>query len=164
MSLGLSGACADGRPTDEVLQVLRGNRVEGFSCGWQAHFGQVQQQLATNMQTVLDLERVVQIRVVDKAFPAHGGTGLFEINPHDQIQRVADFSRKHLQALGVFMGSLEIVNRARPDDNEQSMVSAIQDVANHLAPFGHGPQRCFAERNLAFELFRGDQGFVGGNV
>ena len=123
----------------------------------------IQKKLA-DMQTVFDFERVVQVRVVDQAFPAHGGPWFFEINPHDQIQRVADFSRKYLQALSVFMSRLEVVDRARPDDNEQAMVFAIQDVANDLTPFVHSLQRCSAERDLALEPFRCDQGFVGGNV
>ena len=164
VGLRLGGASANGRPADQVLQVLRGDRIEGFGGRWQAHFSQIQQQLTADMQAVLDLERVVQVRVVDQAFPAYGGAWLFKINAHDQIQRIADFCGEHFQTLGILVGSLDIVDRARPDDNEQSMVSAIQDVANHLASFGHRLQSSFTQRHFALELFRCDQGFVGGNV
>ena len=60
MGLGFGGAGADGRPADQVLQVLRGDRVECLGGGGQAHFGQVQQQLATDVQTVPDLEGVIR--------------------------------------------------------------------------------------------------------
>jgi cobaltochelatase CobN len=114
VGLGFGGARADGRPTDQVLQVLRGDRVEGFGGGRQAHFGQVQQQLAADVQAVLDLERVIQVRVVDQAFPADGGAWLLEIHAHDQVQGVGDFRGQHLQALGVFVGGLDVVDRAGP--------------------------------------------------
>src|SRR5690606_24544466 len=119
VGLRFGGAGADGRPADQVLQVLRGNRVERFGGGRQAHFGQVQQQLAADVQAVLELEGVIQVRVVDKAFPADGGARSFEVPAHDQVQRVGHVLGQHFQALGVFVGSLDVVDRARADHDEQ---------------------------------------------
>ncbi|MNZ42792.1 hypothetical protein D3C78_603750 [compost metagenome] len=164
VSLGFGGARADGRPADQVLQVLRGDRVEGFGGGWQAFFGQVQQQLATDVQAILDLERVVQVRVVDQAFPADGGTWLLEIHAHDQIQGIGHFGGENFQALGIFVGGLDVVDRARPDDDEQAMVGAIQNVANDFAALGDGAQCGVAQGNIALELIGSDQCLVGGDV
>src|SRR5450830_361750 len=164
VGLGFGGARADGRPTDQVLQVLRGDRIKGFGGGGQAHFGQVQQQLATDVQAVLDLERVVQVRIVDQAFPADGGARLFEIDAHDQIQRVGHFFGQRLEALGVFVGSLEVVDRARPDYHEEAVVGAVENVTNDFATLGDGLQCSVAQGNFALELIGRDQGLVGFDV
>ncbi|MNF66277.1 hypothetical protein D3C85_815770 [compost metagenome] len=162
--LRFCGACAYGRPADQILQILWRDRVEGFGSGWQAHFRQVTQQLATDVQAVLDLERVVQVRVVDQALPAHGGTWLFEVHAHHQIQAVRHFCCERLEVFGVIVGGFDVVNRAGADHHEQAMVFAIEDVANHLTASGDSVQRGIGQRNFAFELIGRDQGFVGGNV
>ena len=164
MGLGFGGARANRRPADQVLQILRGDRVEGFSRRRQAHFGQITQQGATDVQAVLNLERVIQVRVVDQTFPADGGARLFEIHAHDQKQAIRDFSRQHLEALGIFVGRLDVMDRARADDHEQAMILAVEDVADDFAAMGHGLKRRVGQRDFALELLRGNQGFVGGNV
>ncbi len=116
------------------------------------------------MQAILDLERVIQVRVVDQAFPAHGSTWLLEIDAHDQIQRVGHFCRQCLEALGVFLGCLQVVDRAGADHDEQAVIIAIEDVANHLAALADGVQGGVGQRDVALELIRGDQSLVGGNV
>ena len=37
----------------------------------------------SNVQAFLDLERVVQVGVVDKPLPAHRGARFLEVHPHD---------------------------------------------------------------------------------
>ncbi len=96
VGLGFGGACANGRPADQVLHVLRCDGVQRFSGGRQAFFGQVQQQLATDVQTVFDTEGVIQERVVDQTFPAHGGARFFEIHTHDDIQGVSQLIGQRL--------------------------------------------------------------------
>ncbi len=164
VSLGFGGARADGRPADQVLQILRGDRVQCFGRSWQAHFGQVQQQLTTDVQTVLNLERVVQVRIVDQALPANGGTWLLEIHAHDQIQGIGHFRREHFQALGVFVGCLDVVDRARPDDDEEAVVGAIKNIANDFATLGDGAQGGVAQGDVTLELIGSDQRLVGSDV
>ncbi len=132
-------------PTDQVLQVLRRNRVQRFGGGGEPHLGQVQQQFATDVQTVLDLERVVQVRVVDQAFPTDSGTRLLEIDAHHQVQGVGHFRRQHLEALGVFVGGLEVVDRARADDDEEAVVGAVKNLTDDFAAFGDGLQGSLAQ-------------------
>lgn len=140
MGLRFGGTGADRRPADQVLQVLRGNRVERFGGGGQAFLGKVAEQLAADVQAILDLERVVQVRIVDQAFPAHRGTRLLEVHAHHQEQRIRHFGRERLEAVGVFVGGLDVVDGAGADHHEQTVVLAIQDVAHHLATLGHGLQ------------------------
>ena len=164
VGLRFSGSRADGRPADQVLQVLRGDRVEGFGSGRQAHFSQVTQQLATDMQAILNFERVIHKWIVDQAFPADSGTRLLEIHPHNQIQTVRNLGSQRLEALGILVGGLDIVDRARPDHHEQAMILAIENIADHLTTAGNRAQGSIGQRNFTLELCGGYQGFVGGNV
>ncbi|MCY1226278.1 hypothetical protein D9M72_385050 [compost metagenome] len=164
VSLGFGGARADGRPADQVLQVLRGDRVECFGSGGQAHFRQVEQQLAADVQAVLDLEGVVEVRVVDQAFPADGGARLLEVHAHHQEEGIGQLGSQALQAVGVLVSGLDVVDGAGAHDHEQAMVLAIEDIAYHLATVGDGAQGCIGQGNFALQLLRRDQGLVGGNV
>lgn len=164
MGLGFGGTCADGGPADQVLQVLRRNRVQRLGGGRQAHLGQVQQQAAPDVQAILDFEGVVQVRIVDQALPAHGGTRLLEVHAHHQEQGVGDLFRQRLEPLGVLVRRLEVVNGAGANHQEQTVVLAVEDVAYHLAAVADGLQGGVTERHLAFELLGSDQGFVGSNV
>ncbi len=116
------------------------------------------------MQAILDLERVIQVRVVDQAFPAHCGARLLEVHAHDQIQRVGNFRRQYLEALGVLFGCFQVVDRARADHDEQAVIIAIENVANHFATLADSLQGSVGQRDVALELIRCDQSLVGGNV
>src|SRR5690606_34535885 len=59
-----AGARANRGPGDQVLQVLRRERVERLGRRRQAQLGHVEQRLAGDVQAVLDLERVVHVRIV----------------------------------------------------------------------------------------------------
>src|SRR5690606_6550123 len=96
--------------------------------------------------------------------PAHGSARLFEIHAHDQKERVGYFSGQRLEALGILMGGLDIVDRAGTNDHEQSMVLAIEDVADDFTTMRDSLQGRRREGNLALELLGGDQGFIGGDV
>ena len=50
----------------------------------------VQQQLAREQNALLDVEGIVQIRIVDQPLPAHRGARLLEVHAHDEQQRGAD--------------------------------------------------------------------------
>ena len=120
--------------------------------------------MATDVQAVLDLEGVVQVRVVDQAFPADGGTWLLEVDTHDQIEGVGDFRSEHFEALGILVGGFDIVDGAGADHDEQAMILAVEDIAHHFTARGHGLKRGGAEWNLLLELIGRDQCLVGGNV
>ncbi len=116
------------------------------------------------MQTILDLEGVVQVRVVDQALPAHGGTRFFEIHPHHQVQRVGHFFGQGLQARCVFMRGLDVVDGAGADHDEQAVILAIENIAHHVTASSHGLQGLGAKGDFLLELVGGDQRLVGCNV
>src|SRR5690606_34486793 len=164
VGLGFGGARADGGPGNQVLQVLRRDRVQGLGGGGQAQLDQVAEQLTADVQSVLDLETVIQIRVVDQSFPANGGTRLLEVHAHDQIQGVADLGGQLPEPTGIVLGRLDIMNGAGADDDEQAVVLAVENVANDLAASAYGGLRRLAHGDSGLELGRCNHRFVGSNV
>ncbi len=136
VGLRLGGAGADGRPGDQVAVVLRAVRVERFGAGWQAEFIDLQQEVAGLLHAHVDLEGVVHERVVDVALPADGGARLFEIDAHDDLQRVADFIGQLLQAVGVIEAGDRVVDGAGADDDEQAVILAVENLAQQVAARG----------------------------
>jgi hypothetical protein len=51
--------------------------------GWYSHFGEVEKKTAGQPQTIVDVERLIEMRIVNQALPANGCTGFLEIDPHD---------------------------------------------------------------------------------
>ena len=138
VGLGFRGTGSDGRPGDGVLQVLRRNRIQRLGCRWQAQFIDIQQQATADVQALFDVEGIVQVRIVDQAFPANGSPRLFKVNPHHQQQGIADFVGQFLQSVGIVPGSVHVVDRAGANYNEQTVVFAVHDVVDCLTAVGHG--------------------------
>lgn len=90
VKLRLGGTSPHGADTDQVGRVLWGNGVEHLTCNREPHVCDINQQLSRQLDTLIDVVRVVNVRVVDQAFPAHGGPGLLEVGPHDDTQIVAE--------------------------------------------------------------------------
>ncbi len=84
VDLALHGARADGRPGDEVGVVLPEDGVEKLGRDRQAETDHVEHQLPGEVQPLVDPVGVIEVRVVDKAFPAEDGAGLFEVDPHHE--------------------------------------------------------------------------------
>ncbi|MNN50287.1 hypothetical protein D3C81_1648630 [compost metagenome] len=72
------------------------------------------------------------MRVVGQAFPAHRGTGLFDVGAHHQQQLVIHLAAQRGQAIGVFQGRARVVDRARADHHQQAFVAAFEDGADGL--------------------------------
>ena len=82
------GAGADRGQRDQVGDVLRRDRLQHFGGGGQAHFGDAKQNAAGDAQAFADIERVVQVRIVDQPLPADRGARLFEIDAHQHEQAI----------------------------------------------------------------------------
>ena len=72
MNLALGGSGADGAPSDEVCEVLWGNRIEEFdSCG-NPESGAVQEELATETEALIDVVGSIEVWVIDKSLKREG--------------------------------------------------------------------------------------------
>src|SRR5947208_2320102 len=128
MGLRFGRARANGRPGDEVGDVLRDDGIEKFRARRQAHAGDVEEQTPSDFQTGLDVLRIVQVRVVDETLPAYGGARFFKINAHHDFQVAGKFLAELVQLLGVFERAFFVVDGAGADDDEQARVFLVQNV------------------------------------
>ena len=87
------------------------------------------------MQTVLDGEARVHVRIVDESFPPCRGARLLEVNAHDDEQRIGKLCSELLQALRIIDRCSRVVDRARTDDQQQARIRAI-DYAAHCGAAG----------------------------
>ena len=133
MHLAFGGARANGAPTDQVSDVLRRDHVQKFAASRQALAVDLDEQLASNAQTLVDAVALVQVGVVDEAFPAHRGARLFEIHAHDDFQGVGETLTLGLEASCVLQRSSRVVDGARPDHHQQTIVLPVHDLVNGLA-------------------------------
>ena len=96
MHLALRRARANGSPAHQFGDVLRGNHVEEFGTGRNAHLGQVEQKMPRQPQAVIDAKRLVQMRIVDQSLPAEGGARFLKINTHDDEKIVREVGNRAL--------------------------------------------------------------------
>ena len=91
MQLAFGGTGPDSTPADEVCEVLRSKEIQVFRSRRNPETINRQKQLAGSAQTLVNIERPVEIGIIDQALPPHGRTGVFKIHPHDQNQIFAIF-------------------------------------------------------------------------
>ena len=140
VELGLGGAGANGSHAQHVGQELGRNGVEHFAGDGHAFVSQVDEQLSRHAQALVDLERVVDIRVVDQALPSDGGPGLFQVCAHDDEQVVLVLLLELQQAVAVLEGSLGVVDGAGADDDHQAalVIATVNDVSCFIAGLDGG--------------------------
>lgn len=155
MHLTLCRTRANGTPGNQVRGILRGYRVEELASRRQAHVGDVQKDLASNVQAFVDTEAIVHVGVVDKTLPSNGGTGLFEVDAHDNEEVISGFVGVFFEEPGVFHAGFDVVDGARsesasicalfgesqwhtPDNDHDSVIIATENILSGLASFGNG--------------------------
>jgi hypothetical protein len=104
--------------------------------------------MAREAQAVVDLVCAVEMRIVDEAFPADGGTGLLKVDAHDDAQVGGEFADGALKQAGVFAGGFGVVNGAWADENEQAIVLPLEDGNDLVARVEYGGRRSFGNRKL----------------
>ncbi len=138
MYLGFGGTGTDSPPAHQISHVLRRDHVEEFGSGWQPHVVEIEQQLATQAQTVIDLAAVIEVRIVDEPLPAHGSTRFFEVDPHHDLQLAFQLVAQRLEALAIFDGGNRIMNGTGANDHQQTVIFTIQDTVDGLTGIKHG--------------------------
>ena len=156
MHLTLRGARADGPPGDEIGEILGRDDIEKLAARGHAHVVQIQQQLACMPQALVDIETAVQIGVIDEALPADRGAWLFEVHPHNDDQLLAERAHQAFESGRVLERRLGVVDRARPDDGQQPVVLAVQQMVNRAARLEGELRRRLADRKLLVQLGRRD--------
>src|SRR5690606_14206570 len=98
-----------------------------LSSGWNSHVGEIEQQAAGDAEAVVDVERIVKMRVVDEALPADRGARLLKIDAHDDEHVILEALCFHLELGGVFERRFGIMDRAGADDSEQPVIIAAEN-------------------------------------
>src|ERR1051325_271272 len=130
MHLAFGRARAYGPPTDNVGYVLRRDDVQIFHAGRNPGVVEFEQELAPDLQSIIDSKTAIQVRIIDQPLPTHGRARLLEVHAHDdkQFRLVEIFLR--FQFPRVLERRFRIVNRARPDYDEQPVIGAVQNAMN----------------------------------
>lgn len=88
MDLRFRSACADCTYRETICQELRGDCIQHLAGNWHPLVCQVNEELARDAQALVDVEAVVDVRVVDETFPAHSGPGFLQVGTHDDQQLI----------------------------------------------------------------------------
>ena len=128
MYLAFSRTRTNRAPRNQVGVVLRRNHVQEFSRSRHAHFVQSQQQLTRLAQAVVDVKRTVQVRIVNQAFPANGCTRFFQNTRASQSAALSHIFCARAAILRIFNRRLSIVNRTWADDDQQTVVAAVNQI------------------------------------
>lgn len=135
VKLGLGGAGADCAQRDQVCQVLRGDGVEHLGGDGESGAGQVGVQLTGDAQTLVDVEGLVDIGVIDQSLPANCCAGLLQVGTHDHADILLQFYGKLLESAGVLKCGIGVVDRAWSDNNEQAIIALLNNL-DCLIPTG----------------------------
>src|SRR5919106_1002594 len=81
--LAFGGARADGTPGYQIGEILRRDHVEELAARGHAELIELEQQIAADAQSVVDLKATIEIGIVDESFPANRGARLLKIDAHD---------------------------------------------------------------------------------
>ena len=157
MHLRFGRARADGAPGDQVGRVLRRNRVEKLGRARQAQLVDFEQQAARQAQSFVDAKAVVETRVVDQPFPANRRARLLEVDAHDDQEILLEARHLCLQLARVFHRLLDVVDRTRPDDDQQAIIRTVQDAVDRLTRAMRRLRRLNTDRKLAKHVRRRHQ-------
>ena len=75
MELRFGGTRANCTPGNEIIDVLRGNSVKKLRANGNAKMGKVTKKLTRKMKSLVYLERTIDGRIIDEAFPANRRAG-----------------------------------------------------------------------------------------
>ena len=154
MHLRLRVARADRPPADQIADVLRCNRIQPFGRRRQPQAKHVGQHLACQPHALADIEAAIQIRVVDQTLPADRRARLLEIHAHHDHQSALKLALERRKTLRVLVRRFRIVNRARADDDQQTIIATVQDVADLLTRLQHQVAHIIGERQFPEKIPR----------
>ena len=157
--LGLGGARPDRRPTHHVRQVLRHDGIEKFGGRGQAEGRDLEENLACQAQPGGQIAGIIHAGIVDQPLPADRGARFFEIDAHENADRIGKLLPQRRQPPRVVDRTGRIMDRARTDDGQQTRVAPVQDGLGFGAAAGRRRERDLLGRERFFDDLRGHEAF-----
>ena len=157
MGLTFCGAGTDGRPADQIGDVLGHDRIQKLGRGRHAFPRQIKQQTACPAQTSVDVVRAVQMRIIDQPLPADSGARFFEIDPHHHFKLILQTLADRSQSLGVLPSRRHVMHGAGTHHHQQTLVISPKNRLNALSGRGHGLGGCRIDRQILMQQRRSDK-------
>ena len=164
MHLRLRGARADRPPGHEVCDVLRRNDIEKLDARGQTKVVDLGEHGPTLAQACVDVKAVVEVRIVDQPLPAHRGSGLLEVDPHDNFELVFEALTLGHKPLRVLHGGFRVVDGAGANDHQQAVVLAMQNAMDRLPRGRDSLLSLGRDGQLGHQLIGGGEFFEGANA
>ena len=125
VQLALCCTGADRTDGQQIGQELRRDGIQHFASQWHALVRKVDEQLPGHLEALVDVESVVNIRVVDQALPSHRCPRLLQVASHDDEQVIFVLLFQFQQSVAVLQCSLGSVYRARSNDDKQAVLRVL---------------------------------------
>jgi hypothetical protein len=100
---------------------------------------------------------LVKVRVVDVPFPTNRCAGFLEIGPNHENQLIGKPLGDGSEARGIFKSAGRIVDAARPNDHNLSIVSTVKNIDDFLSGFIHNFRNSVGHWMLFLQNSRWDQ-------
>ena len=156
VDLTFGGSGADGDPTGYVRDVLGELEIEVLGSGGQAESIEIDQQLSSGAKTLIDVVALVEIGVVDKAFPANAGSGLFEVSAHEDDELVFEALSQREQLFGVIEGCDGVVDATRSHDDDETLIASVDDIGDRISGISDAARDLVGEGHFLMENRRRD--------
>lgn len=157
VELGLGGASANGSKGDEVCEELRRDGVEHLRGNGHALGGEVAVELAGDTETLVDLVRLIDIRVVDQTLPANSCARLFKVGAHDDAEIALELLGELDEARAVLDSGLGVVHGAGTADDEKTVIALLDDLNGLFAALENGRDGICGSGDLRCEELRLDE-------
>ena len=161
LALGCAGANSTNR--DEIGEELGRNGIKHLAGNRHARRGEITEEGPGDTETLVDLEGLVDIGIVDEALPADCGARLLEVGAHNDVKVTRKLASQSLEPVSILNGGGRVVNGARPDNNEQAIVATHDDIGGLHPPLDHRLQGILGHGDLRDEKSRRDQGILTGD-
>ena len=139
MSLRLGSACADGRPTKGVGEILGSNGVKQLGGRRNTEVDHLTEKTPSDTKTLRDVAGAVELWIHDETLPPHRGARLFKVAPHREQQALLELGGQAAETFGIFPARVLVVNGTRPNHAEETFVGALNDTVKLFAGVRHEP-------------------------
>lgn len=160
VKLAFGSAGTDSTDRDEVGEELRGDSVQHLGSDGHTGRSQIAEELPGDTKTLVDLERRVDIGIVNEALPADGGAGLLKVGSHNNNKVVFELLGKSLKSAAVLESCGGVMEGARSNNDKETVVLAHDDVHSLLSALDDSLEGGICDGNFGNEKSGRNEGIL----